>query len=187
MYHTQLPDPVRVLVSAGSRHGSTKEIAERIGSVLANRGLSVQVQQPQHVLDVSEVDVVVLGSAVYAGHWVREAKEVADLIGAESPKPLVWLFSSGPVGEPAKPEEDPVDASEVQEITGARDHRIFSGKSDKEQLGFGERAILIAVKAPEGDFRNWDEIDTWANEIADHLVPAPAARTREDVVARERG
>lgn len=175
MYETGMPDPVRVLVSAGSRHGSTKEIGERIGGVLASCGLDVLVQDPEHVLDVSEFDVVVLGSAVYAGHWVREAKEVADLIAAESPKPLVWLFSSGPVGEPAKPEEDPVDVTAVRELTEARQHRIFAGKIDKSKLGFGERAILIAVKAPEGDFRDWNEIEGWAKEIADHLVPAPAA------------
>jgi hypothetical protein len=26
--------------------------------------------------------------------------------------------------------------------------------------------IVKAVKAPEGDFRDWDEIDAWADEIA---------------------
>lgn len=175
MFETPLPEPVRVLVSAGSRHGSTMEIARRIGDVLTGCGLDLLVQEPQHVLDLSEIDVVVLGSAVYAGHWVREAKEVADLIGAESPKPLVWLFSSGPIGQPAKPEEDPVDVSDIREITEAREHRIFSGKIDKSKLGFGERAILIAVKAPEGDFRDWDDIENWAKKIADHLVPASVA------------
>ncbi|HXV70837.1 MAG TPA: flavodoxin domain-containing protein [Acidimicrobiia bacterium] len=175
MYETQLPDPVRVLVTAGSRHGATKEIAERIGEVLVTSGLEALVQEPQHVLEVGEFDVVVLGSAVYAGHWVREAKEVADLIAAESTKPLVWLFSSGPVGEPAKPEEDPVDVSAIVEMTEARGHRIFSGKIDKSKLNFGERAILIAVKAPEGDFRDWVEIENWAKEIADHLVPSRAS------------
>ncbi len=176
------PNPARVLVSAGSRHGSTKEIAERIGDVLASRGLSVLVQEPQNVLDVSEVEVVVLGSAVYAGHWVREAKEVADMIGAESPKPLVWLFSSGPIGEPAKPEDEPVDVSRIREITEAREHKIFTGKIDKSRLSFGERAILMAVKAPEGDYRDWADVENWAKKIADHLVPVPAGPT-----SRERG
>jgi menaquinone-dependent protoporphyrinogen oxidase len=173
MDDARAPNRVRVLVSAGSRHGSTKEIAERIGDVLASSGLAVSVQEPQNVLDVSEVDVVVLGSAVYAGHWVREAKEVADMIGAESPKPLVWLFSSGPIGEPAMPDEEPVDVARIREFTDAQEHKIFTGKIDKSRLSFGERAILIAVKAQEGDFRDWDEIENWAKEIADHLVPAP--------------
>lgn len=51
---------------------------------------------------------------------------------------------------------------------------MFAGKIDKTQLGFAERAIMIAVRAPESDFRDWDAIATWANEIADAVQAAPA-------------
>jgi menaquinone-dependent protoporphyrinogen oxidase len=81
-----------------------------------------------------------------------------------------WLFSSGPVGDPPKPEEDPVDVAEVSEKTSAREHRVFSGKIDKSKLSFAEKAIVVAVRAPEGDFRDWDEIGDWANSIADSLI-----------------
>jgi hypothetical protein len=47
-----------------------------------------------------------------------------------------------------------------------REHRVFSGKIDKSKLGFAERAIIVAVRAPEGDFRRWDEIETWSRSIA---------------------
>ena len=30
-----------------------------------------------------------------------------------------------------------------------------------------------AVHAPEGDFRNWQAIDAFAGDIADHLKPNP--------------
>lgn len=163
---------VRVLVTAGSKHGSTKEIAERIGEMLSKRALDVYVQDPQFVLDLSDFDAVVLGSAVYAGHWVSAAKEIANLIAREDPRPLTWLFSSGPVGEPAVAEEEPVDVADIIEATSAREHRVFSGRIDKSKLGFGERAILIAVRATEGDFCDWTEIDTWAEHIAELLVEA---------------
>jgi len=42
---------------------------------------------------------------------------------------------------------------------------MFAGKLDKRQLGFGERAIVVALRVPEGDFRNWAEIKGWASEI----------------------
>ena len=29
--------------------------------------------------------------------------------------------------------------------------------------------IVKAVKAPDGDFRDWDAINGWADEIADEL------------------
>lgn len=45
------------------------------------------------------------------------------------------------------------------------DHRVFFGALDKAKLGFGERMIVKAVKAPDGDFRDWDAIKGWADEI----------------------
>ena len=56
----------------------------------------------------------------------------------------------------------------------ARGHELFSGRLDKSVLGFAERAIVAAVRAPDGDFRNWEAIDAWAGDIAEQLVKAPA-------------
>ena len=47
-----------------------------------------------------------------------------------------------------------------------RDHRLFAGKLDRHQLSFPERALVLAVRAAEGDYRDWDEIASWAAEIA---------------------
>lgn len=161
---------IRILVSAGSRHGATAEIAERIGAVLRERGLQTDVIAPEEVTDLSPYRGVVLGSAVYAGHWVPGARDLARRVARMSPTPEVWLFSSGPIGDPPKPEEDPVDVTEVREQTRSIEHRVFSGKVDKSNLSFPEKAILIAVRAPEGDFREWDRIEAWADEIAESMT-----------------
>lgn len=171
-----MKDQIRVLVSAGSKHGSTAEIAERIGAVLESHGLSASVVNPGQVLDVDEFDAVILGSAVYAGHWVHEAKEVASMIATRDPRPMTWLFSSGPVGDPPKPEEEPVDVSEIAAATEAVDHRVFSGNIDKAKLNFGERALVVAVHAAVGDFRDWDDIEAWAAKIADSVAAGAVAR-----------
>ena len=60
---------MKVLVSAGTKHGATAEIAERIGEVLTTRGFEVEVTDPAEVGDLDPFDALVLGSAVYAGHW----------------------------------------------------------------------------------------------------------------------
>jgi menaquinone-dependent protoporphyrinogen oxidase len=62
-----------------------------------------------------------------------------------------------------------VDAEGLIEHTRAVAHRVFAGKLDKEKLGFGERAMVRAVKAPEGDFRDWEAIDEFAGEVVSHL------------------
>jgi menaquinone-dependent protoporphyrinogen oxidase len=81
----------------------------------------------------------------------------------------VWLFSSGPVGDPPKPEEDPVDVADLLAASDAREHRIFAGKLVRRQLSFPERAIVSALRVPEGDFRNWTEIRQWAADMADAM------------------
>jgi menaquinone-dependent protoporphyrinogen oxidase len=53
--------------------------------------------------------------------------------------------------------------------TGAKGHRLFAGKVDRHRLGFGERALLRAVGAKDGDYREWDAIAGWALAIASAL------------------
>ncbi len=83
----------------------------------------------------------------------------------------VWMFSSGPLGPPdaLKPEGDPVDADDMVQAAGAADHRVFAGRLDKSLLGLGEKAVVVAVRAPEGDIRDWQAIDGYAAEIARQL------------------
>jgi menaquinone-dependent protoporphyrinogen oxidase len=82
----------------------------------------------------------------------------------------VWLFSSGQVDEPAKPADNPVDVSKILAANRARDHQIFTGKLVRKHLSFPDRAMASAIRAAEGDFRNWAEIREWATSIADTLL-----------------
>lgn len=157
---------VRILVAANSKHGSTEEIGHHIAQALRSESIAVVEMRPDEVERLETFDAVVLGSAVYAGHWMKDAKALAATIGELETGPDVWLFSSGPLGDPPKPDEDPVDVADVMELTKARGHRVFSGKIDKSDLSFGEKAVMVAVRAPEGDFRPWEEITSWARSIA---------------------
>jgi len=59
-----------------------------------------------------------------------------------------------------------VQVDEIAATTGARGHRLFAGRLDKSTLGFGERAMVLAFRVAEGDYRDWAEIEAWALEIA---------------------
>jgi menaquinone-dependent protoporphyrinogen oxidase len=166
---------MKVLVSAASKHGATGEIAERVAQILHDRGQDVEVRAPEDVRSADPYEAFVLGSAVYAGHWLKQAKEFVGRFGPVLAARPVWLFSSGPIGDPPKPEEDPVDVSDLREIVNPLDHRTFPGKLVKKQLSFGERAIVTALRAPEGDFRDWDGIESWASAIANALAAEPAS------------
>lgn len=160
---------MKVLVAAASKHGATEEIGARIGSVLQTRGHDVEVRCPGQVRDLARYDVVVLGSAVYAGHWQKEAKELVQRESSLLRHRPVWLFSSGPVGDPPKPQEEPVDVQEVVAATGAFEHHLFAGRIEKETLSLPERALVKALRVSEGDDRDWNEIERWAAAIADSI------------------
>ena len=166
---------MKVLVSAASRHGATAEIARAIGETLREAGLEAVALPPDAVITLDGYDAAVLGSGVYVGHWMDSAKHLVERHGAALASLPVWIFSSGPIGDPPKPVEDPGDLAEIMEMTHAREHRLFAGKVDKSGLGLGEKVILTAVRAPEGDFRPWDDVREWAREIAAALAVDPPA------------
>jgi menaquinone-dependent protoporphyrinogen oxidase len=179
---------MQVLVTAATKYGATGEIARAIGDVLAERGLDTTVAAPEQVGSVDGFDAVVLGSAVYAGHWLKPARELVDRSGDALAARTVWLFSSGPIGDPPKPDEDSVDVAEILATTGAREHRVFAGKLVRKQLSFGEKAMVVAFRAPEGDFRDWAEVKGWASGIADALQGRRATEhARANAAARETG
>jgi menaquinone-dependent protoporphyrinogen oxidase len=165
-------DGMKVLVTAASKHGATTGIARAIGDGLAAHGLDVTVAAVEEVTVVDGYDAVVVGSAVYAGHWLKPALQFVERHADALVARPVWLFSSGPVGDPPKPDEEPVDAAWVVKETAAREHRIFAGMLDRSRLSLPEKAVVMALRAPVGDFRNWDDIRAWANGVAAQLRTA---------------
>lgn len=165
---------MRILVAAASKHGATAEIGAAVAHALARHGHEVDLLPPAEVTAIDPYDAVILGSGVYAGHWLADAKELADRFAAALRERPVWLFSSGPLGDPPAPAGDPVDVTKVAEQLAPRGQTVFAGRLDRESLGFGERAIVAVVKAPYGDFRDWQAIEGWAESIHEQLVAQPA-------------
>jgi menaquinone-dependent protoporphyrinogen oxidase len=164
---------MKVLVTVATRHGATAELAALMARVLRLHGMDVCELPPANVHDVGAYDAVVLGSAVYAGRWLAPATSLVARCKSELADRPVWLFSSGPVGDPLTPAGE-IDVSGVVSATGAIEHRVFAGKIDKSELGRLERAMVRLVRAPEGDYRDWDEVSHWASQIAGVLVTAAA-------------
>ena len=161
---------MRILVSAASKHGATAELAEAIAAELRVRGIETDLVEPNDVGDIGAYDGFVLGSAVYAGHWLAQAKDLAHRVARQGSGHPVWMFSSGPLGAvPAPDPSEAVDVTHLLEATSARRHELFTGKLDKHALGFAERAIVAAVHAPEGDFRDFHAARAFARAIAREL------------------
>lgn len=163
-----------VLVVHASKHGSTVGIAQTVASRLIERGHSVTIFDAETADDLDHAavggrDAVVIGSAIYAGHWLKPARRFVDHHKADLTGRPVWLFSSGPLADPPKPEDEPLEVQRIEDALSAHDHRVFSGALDRDELNIAERVMVNVVHAPYGDFRDNDEIRAWADDIADEL------------------
>jgi menaquinone-dependent protoporphyrinogen oxidase len=188
-------DMNKVLVVYASRHGATREIAQRIGDVLRTEGLEVDVAPADHASGVGAADAVVVGSAVYMGTWAKEAVEFVKRNEFRLAELPLWFFSSGPLPRSSGQNDPSADAMEeafgpkdgpgsggrrkvveITEATKPKDHRVFLGAFDPDDPAkvTSERLVrlLPAVKKalPAGDFRDWDAIEAWAREIAETLA-----------------
>ncbi|MBB1262114.1 flavodoxin domain-containing protein [Streptomyces alkaliterrae] len=163
-----------VLVGYASAHGSTREIAERLGDVLRGAGLGVEVREMARVDDARAYRAFVLGSAVHGQRWLDPALGfVRENLGVLADRP-VWLFS---VGMPAAlrgpwrrlaPKEVPV----IEEALGGlprREHRLFSGVVSPALLPRRGRLFFRLVGGRFGDYRDWAAVESWAAEIAGAL------------------
>ncbi|QWF77997.1 flavodoxin domain-containing protein [Amycolatopsis sp. CA-230715] len=162
---------MNVLVAVASKHGATREIADVLGRAIgealdeAGTPAEVEVLFAETAVDPAEYDAVVLGSAVYIGHWLETAARFVDRHAAVLRAMPVWLFSSGPVGEPLRPAEATEFTARLLADTGAVEHRVFGGKIDRGVLRFAERALVKALRVKDGDYRDWHAISAWGREI----------------------
>lgn len=172
---------MRVLVAYASKHGATAGIAERIGTELRCSGLDADVLPIDSIPNVANYDAYVLGSAVYIGSWMKDAMQFVHQHASTFAMRPIWLFSSGPLGDdPADGQGDdrhesikPKQIADLEALLRPREHQIFFGALDRSGFGLRERVITAMPGSdkllPEGDFRNWPEIEAWAQAIAADL------------------
>ena len=177
-----------ILVAYATKHGSTGGIAERIAERLRAAGLDAEALPVKSVRDVASYDAVILGSALYMFHWMKEARSFASRNRRAMVGKPVWLFSSGPIetkldaqGRGPLEVSGPKEIDELGEMLQPSDHRVFFGSWSREYrpIGLVERlaTAMPAAKAafPDNDLRDWPRIDAWADGIAVELKTTAGA------------
>lgn len=163
-----------VLVAYASRSGATAEIAETVGQTLRDAGLSVTVRRCSEVESVDLYDAVVVGSALYVGRWEHDAVAFLRRYGEHLARRQTWLFQSGPCGEDAATEvvETPHRVERLVARFGLDDPVTFGGRLDPEHAR-DRLSRWMATGALAGDFRDWDVIRTWAEDVARVITAGP--------------
>jgi menaquinone-dependent protoporphyrinogen oxidase len=160
--------PVRVLVAYASKLGSTAEIAHAIAGRLEQRGHAVETRAVRDVRSLEGFDAVVLGSALYAAHWQRDANKFVERHRAALGSRRVWIFSSGPLDTRQAAADLPITEHAARIVEGIPyvAHRTFGGRLAPDAPVDPQ----VLTTHPIGDFRDWDAIGAWAGAIADELA-----------------
>lgn len=176
---------MRILVTYGSKRHATEGIARVIGDALTDAGHAVDVRPPRGIESLAAWDAVVIGGALYADRWHRDARRFVERHLDELEQMPVWFFSSGPLGDahqaPGIPPTKQV--ARLMARVGARGHVTFGGALDREPGGL--IAGAMARNGMGGDWRDMDAVQRWAGEvarsldgIAPRLRPSPVPQRR---------
>ncbi len=184
----------RVQVVYASRHGGTEGIAQRIAEVLRTKGADAVVADAADRPDTRAFDAHVIGSGVYIGSWLKEGFEFLERNQSTLATRPVWLFSSGPLPGSSKETDtkDPLELAlgptqgpgsggrkriaALSAVIRPRDHRVFLGAFDPKDSpkSIQERFVRLMPASkkilPAGDFREWNQIEAWARDIATELA-----------------
>jgi menaquinone-dependent protoporphyrinogen oxidase len=167
----------KVLVAYASLCGSTAEIAEAAGQVLASKGADVSVCDVADVHNVEDYDAVLLGTAIRMGRPVKPMRtfllQHADEIAA---RPNA-VFSVGATPRERTPQAIAEASHFVSPLVSAvapMSVALFAGKIDPSRLALPWRALVEHAepgsRLSAGDWRDWDAIDVWVEEIAPQLL-----------------
>ncbi len=165
-----------VLIGYASALGSTREVAERIASRIREDGHPCEAVPLGQVREVNRYDAVVIGSAIHNQAWLPEATRfIRDNSVALANRPS-WLFGVGmpaalprPFRKRAAAHERAKTVADFYASIHPRGDELFSGVFRSDQMPPVTRLIFRLLGGRFGDFRNWSDIDTWADGIARQL------------------
>lgn len=165
-----------VLVLYGTGTGCTAGVAEQIGATLSEAGATVKIAPAEDKPDPAGFDAFVVGSGVRVGQWHGKVKEwVIANSGALKERPTAFFTCCLTAATDAD------DAEKMEQVRAYTDPLIeesgvtpvglglFAGWHEPKSFSLPERLVLKVMKAPVGDFRDFDSVADWTRGITDKL------------------
>mgnify|MGYP001260871193 FL=1 len=162
-----------ILVMYATRTGGTAPVAEAIASTLQNEGLNVDVGPVNDVHDISKYDAAVLGSSIRMGNWLPELIDfMKDNLNHLQNMPVAFFTVCLTLNEDTPENRETVRhyLDPVRHLVNPVTEGYFAGKMDYARLSLPVRWMVKKMKAPEGDFRDWEKIHRWAIDLKPFLV-----------------
>jgi menaquinone-dependent protoporphyrinogen oxidase len=169
LYKERISPVKNILVCYATRYGSTVDIARIIGKELEVSGYVVKVCPIADVKDPGEYDAVIIGSPLYMGKWLAEARDFVSRFRFPLKERPVAVFSVGyslkdRTKEHLKSGEDALVAIRV--FINPVSAGFFPGKVDPDRMSPADKAMLRLSGAAPGDFRNEELVRSWARDLA---------------------
>ncbi len=165
----------RVLVAYASKAGSTAEVAAVIARRFADAGRGVDLRRVRNVRSLDGYRAVIVGSAIRAGQWLSDARGFVKTHREALAVRETAFFSLCMTlhqDTPANREKVAGYLKPVREILEPDWIEFFAGKMEYRRLALGPRLIVKAMKVPEGDFRDWNAIGSWADRLVGEIRAA---------------
>ena len=180
---------MKALIAYGTRYGATTGTSEEIAKTLREEGFDTKTinLKEEKIRDVSEYDLIVVGSGMGNCRWASEAEDFLKNFRKDFEGKKLALFVStmitffereGKTDDVAKTRkiaiEDKVAKYGLKPIATG----LFGGVIDYNKMGFIARKGIEFFKpqlekggfrkvAPDVyDLRDWDEIHNWAKELS---------------------
>jgi len=167
----------KVLVTYASHTGTTQDIADEIGVGLIEAGYSVDVCPMSRVKVMNGYRAVVLGTAIRREKPLPEALDFVNRFRIPLRHIPIAVFSVGADMRLDIPENREKTLRYLkpllQEINQPVEMGLFAGKVDTGELTMWWRLLAPkddAGKVPEGDWRDWNKIRSWAEQVAASLT-----------------
>ncbi len=180
---------MNVLIVYATRYGATAGTSEEIARILREEGFEVRVinAKEEKVKDISEYELVVVGSGIQMGKWTTDAENFLNRYHTELGHKKLAIFVSsmktvsereGKTDDLAKSRKAVLDDKVAKYGLRPIALGFFGGVLDYNKMNFLFKRTMGFLKlqlekdgfkeAQPGvyDLRNWDEIRSWARELA---------------------
>jgi menaquinone-dependent protoporphyrinogen oxidase len=154
-----------ILVTYGSKRGGTEGLADMVADALRQEGFAVDVLPAPEARALDDYDAVIVGGALYAFRWHRDARRFVKRHSRALRQLPVYFFSSGPLDDSATQKKIPPvkGVEKLMARVEARGHVTFGGRLSADAKGFPASAM---AKKNAGDWRDPAQVRAWVGSIA---------------------
>ncbi len=169
---------MKVLVAYSSGYGATKEVSEKIGSILAqDKNIETEIISVDDVTRITDYDGVIIGSSVRADKPLANVRDFFHLNRKllETKKVAIFavcLSANCLSGKEKVHREYLSQITEKYPKMNFLTTAAFGGKIDFDKLNPVMQQLMVRVLEKTGlpktgsvDTRDWDYIHSWAEEL----------------------